>query len=125
MGNYSAILVHQNDRWYSTTADILPSRTIFIQEVWISYIMADYTGDATQPLGKIINHWGWLSADTDDVSSALDEYITYGRLIFQKKNSSNSQLLFVGNNVIALIIANFNSKFVNPCVVDNVTLFLT
>jgi hypothetical protein len=63
--------------WYSSRADdIHPMETIFIQEKRISSMMVDFW-HYNQPLGMIINHWGWTSAEIDDISSALDEYIIW------------------------------------------------
>jgi hypothetical protein len=57
-------------RYSSRADDIHQMETIFIQERWIPYMLIFEitinhwrwyltTGDLNQPLGMIINHWGW------------------------------------------------------------------
>jgi hypothetical protein len=86
-------------RYLSRADDIHSMETIFMQEKRKTSVMVDSwncnqplemifnhwesystTGNHNQPLGMIINH----SADKDDLSSALDEYIICRKWIFQK-----------------------------------------
>jgi hypothetical protein len=73
-------------RYSSTVADFLPSKTIFIQEGRISFMMAN----DNQPLGMIINHCGWLyyiCAWIHQLRQMKLSIINFGRFrFFLKKN---------------------------------------
>jgi hypothetical protein len=74
-------------RWYSTTGvDNQPLRMMTVQHRWFIYcsrwIFHLLCGKC---FCMIINHWGWWSPDTYDISSALHDYIIIcGKWVFKK-----------------------------------------